>query len=137
VAPLSSSADDPQEHLERMMPLARGPQGEPGEPGKRGERGLSQLQGRAVIVLFAIAVVLGVFNLFWTSHSVGVSAAATARVLAAQQRQAAAEQAKWCSLIVTLDQANAAAPKKPAAGTFTAAFVAEIRELRKSLGCGS
>lgn len=117
-----------------MAPLARGPKGEPGE---RGERGLSRIQGRAVVVLFLIAVALGVFDLFWISHSVAVSAAATQRVIQAQQRQAAAEQAKWCSLIVTLDQANAAAPKKPAKGTFTAAFVAEIRELRKSLGCGS
>jgi len=117
VAPLSSSADDPQEHLERMMPLARGPQGEPGEPGKRGERGLSQLQGRAVVVLFLIGALLGAGNLLWTSYQVH------------------AQQSKWCALIVTLDQANAAAPKKPAPGTFTAAFVAEIRQLRQALGC--
>jgi hypothetical protein len=117
VARLSgSSTGDPQEHFERIAPLARGPKG---EQGPRGERGLSRVQGKAVIVLFLIAVLLGVGNLFWTSVSVN------------------AEQAKWCGLVVTLDQANAAAPKKPAAGTFTAEFVAEIRGLRQSLGCAA
>lgn len=52
-------------------------------------------------------------------------------------QQVNAEQGKWCSLIVTLDTANAVAPKRPASGTFTAAFVAEIHQLRESLGCGA
>lgn len=83
---------------------------------------------RAVVMLFLLTVALAAANLFWTAHEVKVSAAA-------ERRQAAAEQAKWCSLIVTLDQADAAAPKKPAPGTFTAAFVSEIHDLRQSLGC--
>jgi hypothetical protein len=120
VARLSgSSTGDPQEHFERIAPLARGPKGEQGEPGRRGERGLSRIQGRAVVILFLLAVLIGAAGLFWTSHEVS------------------AQQGKWCSLIVTLDQANAAAPKKPAAGTFTAEFVAEIRGLRQSLGCAA
>jgi hypothetical protein len=105
-------------HREDFERLARGPKGEPGEAGERG-RGLSLVQGRAVVVLFLIGALAGIGNLFWTSHVVGT------------------EQGKWCSLIVTLDQANAAAPKKPAPGTFTAAFVAEIRQLRQDLGCTS
>lgn len=91
--------------------LPRGPKGDPGE------RGLSRLQGRAVVVLFLLAVIVAGFSLFWTSH------------------QVKAEQGKWCGLVVTLDQADAAAPKKPAAGTFTAALVGEIHGLRKGLGC--
>jgi hypothetical protein len=104
---------------ERYPVGPRGAKGEQGEEGKRGERGLSRIQGRAVVVLFLIAALIGVGNLFWTSRAVN------------------AEQGKWCSLIVTLDQANAAAPKKPAAGTFTAALVGEIHGLRQALGCGS
>jgi hypothetical protein len=102
-------------HREDFERLARGPRGEQGE---RGERGLSRLQGRAVVVLFGIAAAAGIGNLFWTSHTVGT------------------EQSKWCALIVTLDQANAAA-KKPAPGTTAAAFAAEIRQLRQDLGCAS
>lgn len=93
------------------------PSGPRGRQGERGERGLSRLQGRAVVVLFAIAVIVAGFGLFWTSH------------------QVTAEQGKWCGLVVTLDQADAAAAKPPAAGTFTAALVAEIHQLRENLGC--
>lgn len=99
-----------------------------GPRGERGERGLSWLVAWAIVVLFAIAVVLEVGNLIWTAHEVSVSAAA-------QQRQAAAEQRKWCGLIVTLDEADAAAAKKPASGTFTAALIGEIHQLRQGLGC--
>ena len=73
----------------------------------------------AFVVLAALMFLLAGANLLFTATQVN------------------AEQSKWCSLIVTLDQANAVAPKRPAAGTFTAAFVAEIHELRQSLGCGS
>jgi hypothetical protein len=100
------------EDSERLIPT--GPRG---AQGPRGERGLSRLQGRAVVVLFLIAALFGVGNLFWTSREVG------------------SEQSKWCGLVVTLDQADAAAPKQPAAGTFTSALVAEIHQLRQDLGC--
>jgi hypothetical protein len=96
----------------------RFPVGPRGVQGERGERGLSRLQGRAVVVLFLIAALAGVGNLLWTSHEVN------------------SEQGKWCGLVVTLDRADAAAPKKPASGTFTAALVAEIHQLRQDLGCG-
>lgn len=73
----------------------------------------------AFVVLALLMFLLAGANLLFTTAQVG------------------SEQAKWCSLIVTLDQANAAAPKRPVRGTFTAAFVAEIHDLRQSLGCGS
>jgi hypothetical protein len=113
---MSSAEPGNGRHREDFERLARGPKGEQGE---RGERGLSRVQGRAVVVLFGIAAAAGIGNLFWTSHMVGV------------------EQSKWCALIVTLDQANAAAPKKPAPGTTAAEFAAEIRQLRQDLGCAS
>jgi hypothetical protein len=112
---MSSGEPGNGRHREDFERLARGPQGEKGERG----RGLSLLQGRAVVVLFLIGALGGAANLFWTSHVVAV------------------EQSKWCALIITLDQANAAAPKKPSPGTFTAAFVAEVRQLRQDLGCAS
>jgi hypothetical protein len=59
----------------------RYPAGPRGAKGERGERGLSRLQGRAIVVLFLIAALSGVGNLFWTAHE------------AAQQRAAAATQA--------------------------------------------
>lgn len=108
----------------------RGAQGAQGERGRRGERGLSRLQGRAVVVLFLIAALSGVGNLFWTAHEVQSASAA-------QQHLSAAEQGKWCNLIVTLDEASATAPKRPAPGTFTSKFVSEIHALRQGLGCGS
>jgi hypothetical protein len=97
--------------------VARGPKGEPGEQGERG-RGLSLVQGRAVVVLFLIGALAGIGNLFWTSHVVGT------------------EQGQWCSLIVAIDQADAAAPR-PAPGTAAAAIAAAIHQRRQSLGCGS
>jgi hypothetical protein len=102
---------------ERFPVGPRGEQGAKGAKGERGERGLSRLQGRAVVVLFLIGALLGLASLFWTSHEVN------------------SEQGKWCGLVITLDKANAAAPKKPAAGTFTAEFVSEIHQLRQELGC--
>ena len=39
--------------------LPVGPRGEQGEQGNRGERGLSRVQGRAVVALFLIGVLIG------------------------------------------------------------------------------
>ena len=95
------------------------PAGPRGAKGERGERGLSRLQGRAIVVLFLIAALAGVGNLFWSAHEVNT------------------EQGKWCGLVVTLDQADEAAKKPPAPGTFTAQLIAEIHDLRHSLECGA
>lgn len=72
---------------------------------------------RAVVVLFLLTVALAGVNLLWTSHAVD------------------ANNRKWCALMITIDRANAAAPKRPAPGTFTAEFTGEITQLSRSLGC--
>lgn len=72
---------------------------------------------RAVVALFVVTVALAGANLWWTAHTVG------------------ANNQKWCSLMITLDRANAAAKKPPAPGTFTAQFVNDITGLRRGLGC--
>lgn len=93
------------------------PAGPRGVQGERGERGLSRRVGWAIVVLFVFCAAGITGNLLWTAHSVDT------------------EQGKWCGLVVTLDQANEAAKKPPAPGTFTAQLVAEIHDLRKSLKC--
>lgn len=77
------------EHAERNPAGPRGAQGEQGAPGQRGQRGLSQLQGRAVVVLFLIAALSGVASLFWTGHDVNASKTA---IQAAQHREQETQQ---------------------------------------------
>ena len=50
--------------------LPAGPRGRQGAQGERGARGLPRLQGRAVVVLFLIAALLGVSNWYWTAHEI-------------------------------------------------------------------
>lgn len=74
---MSSGKGDPQENFERITSLGRGAkgekgtQGETGVQGERGERGLSLVQGRAVVVLFALAVVLAGYSLIANSRDIG------------------------------------------------------------------
>lgn len=82
-----------REGLERIVGLARGPKGEQGEQGTRGERGLSRIQGRAVVVLFLLAALFGTSNWYWSAREVRSDNANWHQAVAAQQRQAAAEQA--------------------------------------------
>ena len=135
--------------------LPAGPRGKQGAQGDRGERGLSVLQGRAVVVLFAIAAGCGVGNLFWTSHSVDSAAAAQQSEQAAQQRQAATERAaqqragaaiegKLCK---SLEPLAALARLKPPAGNpdenpsrayeqELSARLAPLAQLGPDIGCG-
>jgi hypothetical protein len=69
------------------------PAGPRGAQGERGERGLSRLQGRAVVILFLLAVLFGVSNWYWTAHEVNAASAAQRQEQAAQQRAAAVTQA--------------------------------------------
>ena len=78
----------------------RGPKGDKGEPGMtRGTR-------RAVVYLFAFALLLAVSNLLWTSHAVSASQAAQARVLATSRalcldsNQASARQVRLWQFIL-------------------------------------
>jgi len=68
---------------------AQGQQGEPGEPGEQGPAGLSPPVRRALVFLFAMAVILSGLNLTWTAHEVHVSQAA---LLAAQHREQVMQQ---------------------------------------------
>jgi hypothetical protein len=137
-----------------MERLARGPKGEQGTQGERGERGLSWRVTRAIVVLFVIPVALAVFGLFWINHAVAVSAAATQRVIEAQQKQAAAEQAAQArqaelldrKLCATLDPLAGLAELKPPAGNAKdnpsrayeqelSAKLAPLSQLGPDLGC--
>lgn len=109
--------------------LAVGPRGDKGE---RGERGLSRVQGRAVAVLFALAVVLGGANLFWTSHVVNVAAAAQHREQAAQQRAGAAVEEKLCTTLGRL--AALAPPGGTAAGNPSRAYEQQLHKALSQLG---
>jgi len=128
--------------------LPAGPRGKQGAQGDRGERGLSVLQGRAVVVLFAIAAGCGVGNLFWTSHSVDSAAAAQQRQAAteraAQQRAGAAIEGKLCK---SLEPLAALARLKPPAGNpdenpsrayeqELSARLAPLAQLGPDIGCG-
>ena len=72
----------------------------------------------AYAVLALLSLLVGAAAVLWSAHDVSVN------------------EQKWCALVSTIDQANAAAPKRPAPGTFTAQFVSEIHQLRNELGCG-
>ena len=86
---------------ERLPAGPRGERGAQGNQGNRGERGqLSRVQGRAVVVLFFLAVGVAFFAIFWVSHEVKAAAAA-------QQRQGAVFEAKLCT---SLDRLAALQP---------------------------
>jgi hypothetical protein len=81
------------EQDERLAaPGPRGPQGRQGNQGNRGEQGATGLSipvGRALVFLFAFAVLLSGLNLLWTSHSVHASQAA---IQASQHREQVMQQ---------------------------------------------
>ena len=71
-----------------------------GPRGAQGERGgLSRLQGRAIVVLFLIAALCGVGNLFWTAHEVGSASSAQHAEQVAQQRAGAVVELKLCTTL--------------------------------------
>ena len=85
---------------ERLPAGPRGARGAQGNQGNQGERGqLSQVQGRAVVVLFclAVGVASSASGWFWQAHQARETAAAQRQEQAAQQRQGAAVEAKLCA----------------------------------------
>jgi hypothetical protein len=86
------------EHDER---LPRGPKGDKGEQGEQGKPStrLPVSQARAIVYLFALAVVLSVTALFWINHEVHVTAAAQARQQRSQERAQELAQRKAGLLI--------------------------------------
>lgn len=71
----------------------------------------------AYVVLAVLSLLTGAAAVLWSAHDVSVN------------------DRKWCALMSTMDQANQAARKPPAPGTFTAQFVSEIHALKGELGC--
>lgn len=72
----------------------------------------------AFVALVVLSLLVGAAAVLWSAHDVTVN------------------DHKWCALMSTIDQANAAAKKQPPQGTFTARFVAEVHALKGELGCG-
>jgi hypothetical protein len=121
-----SSEDD-----ERLA--AQGPRGAQGNQGNRGEQGTAGLSSpvrRAVVFMFALAVLLAAFGLFWINHAVHDSQAA-------QQRAGAVLEQKLCTTFGKL------AALKPPAGdpatnpsrAFDDNLHATLDELGTDLGC--
>ena len=76
------------------QPARRGPRGAQGNQGNRGEQGAAGLSSpvrRALVFMFALAVLLGALDLFWTAHEVHASQAA---VQAAQVREQAMQRSQ-------------------------------------------
>lgn len=95
-----------------------GPQGPDGERGGRGEHGsgtAKQLRSLAVIVLILMAFTGA--NVYWTSQI------------------AKGEGQKWCSLLITLDNADQH-QKVPPQTQFGKNLVTDFRELRRGFDCG-
>jgi hypothetical protein len=65
----------------------QGPRGEKGNRGDRGMPGLSGRVTRAVLFMFALAVILAVSGLFWINHEVHVNAAALQASYAREQQE--------------------------------------------------
>jgi hypothetical protein len=89
-------SDGSRENFERMTSLAKGDKGDKGETGARG---LSRVQGRAVVILFVLAVLLSGADLFWSAHLVNSATAAQQRQQAAQQRQGQMLEQKLCTTL--------------------------------------
>ena len=53
--------------------LAAGPRGAKGAQGEQGQRGLSRRVSLAVVVLFAIPLILAGFAIFWVNHEVSAN----------------------------------------------------------------
>lgn len=79
------------EDRERLaVPGPRGPQGNQGNRGEHGAPGLSRRVRRALVSLFALAVILAASGLFWIGHAVNASQAA-------QRSQGQAVERKLCT----------------------------------------
>ena len=111
----------------------QGPQGRRGSQGERGEQGtagLSQSVRRALVFMFALAVILAASGLFWINHAVHDNQAA-------QQRQGQAIERKLCLTFVKLAALKPPAgnPKTNPSRAFDDNLHATLDELGADLGC--
>lgn len=123
--------------------LPAGPRGKQGVPGERGERGLSRIQGRAVVVLFLIAVLFGASNWYWSAQEVKSDNAHWHQAVAADDahwRQALEEtQRKFCGVVGGVVSVPVARPADPAANPSRETsykWYEKFVTLDRSLGCG-
>lgn len=114
----------------------RFPAGPRGEKGDRG-RGLSQIQGRAIVVLFLIGAAGGIGNLFWTAHEVGVAQAAQRAEQAVQRQQGALLELKLCSTLGKLAALKPPSgnPAQNPARAFDQELHSTLAQLGPDLGC--
>ena len=114
---------------------ARGPQGNQGNrgaPGQRGQRGLSLVQGRAVVFLFVLSVLLSASSWFWIAHEVNSTAAA-------QQQAGQLVERKLCATLGKLAVLKPP-PGNPAANpsrAYEQELHATLDQLGPDLGCGT
>lgn len=100
------------ENAERLV---RGPKGD------RGEQGMGRAARRAVVYLFAVAVILAAANLFFTVH------------------QVQAQGQRWCATLDLLTARPASRPADPKANPSREQaylYYTDFRRLRRELGCG-
>lgn len=117
----------------------QGPQGRQGRPGNQGNQGSRGEQGtaglsrsvrRALVFMFALAVVLAASALFWINHAVHDNQAA-------QQRQGQVIERKLCLTFVKLAALKPPAgnPKTNPSRAFDDNLHATLDDLGTDLGC--
>lgn len=118
----------PRRH--RGHPVSPASQGPPGPQGERGTAGLSGPVRRALVFLFALAVLLGALDLFWTAHQVDASKAA-------QRSQGQAVEQKLCTTFAKLAvlQPPAGDPSANPSRAYLQGQHAVLVELGTDLGC--
>jgi hypothetical protein len=122
----------------------RGPQGRQGNQGNRGETGTAGLSSpvrRALVSMFALAVLLAAFGLFWINHAVHDSQAAIQasqhREEIMQQRAGVILEQKLCTTFAKLGALKPPAgnPKTNPSRAFDDNLHATLDELGTDLGC--
>jgi hypothetical protein len=122
------------EQDERLaIPGPQGPRGVQGNQGNRGEQGatgLSRSVRRALVWLFALAVIMAGANLFWTAHEVHASRAS-------QQRAGAVLEQKLCTTFRKLaaNKPPAGNPRTNPSRAYDQNQHAILDELGADLGC--
>jgi hypothetical protein len=127
----------------------QGPQGPEGKRGEKGAAGLSGSVRRSLVILFAIAVLLGGGGLFWAARDQDANAAAQRREQASQLAEQRREQAEQRRAGVILGEKlcltfGRLAALKPPPGSATAnpsrayeqSLHVTLDQLGADLGCG-
>lgn len=132
-----TDSEDAERLVVRGRKGDRGAQGNQGNRGEKGADGLSHPLRRALVFLFALAVLLAGAGLLWTSHEVRASQAAQQREQAAQQRAGVALGDKLCITFSRLAALKPPAgdPAKNPSRAYDQELHATLDELGADLGC--